>query len=117
MLKAAFNMSRRFRLCLDTSDPAKMTHERVPAEVFHPSVFILEEMEARGWDRWELARRMGGDYRARRLEIDLYFEVGPDETNMRLGPTGDNIARAFDVSPEFFRNLEAAWLRAMGVQQ
>jgi hypothetical protein len=86
-------------------------------EIPHPSVFIQEEMAARGWDRWALARQMGGDYRSNRLEIDLYFEVGPDKTNMRLGKTGEDIARAFDVSPEFLRNMEAAWLRSRGVQR
>jgi hypothetical protein len=85
--------------------------------VSHPSVFIQEEMDARGWDRWELARRMGGDYRMKRLVIDLYFEVGPEKTNMRLGKTGENFAKAFDVSPEFFRNMEAAWLAAQGVRE
>jgi hypothetical protein len=78
----------------------------------HPSEFIAEEMEARGWDRWELARRMGGDYRMRRLEIDLYFEVGPGERNLRIGD-GEDFARAFGVSAEFFRNLEAAWLKSV----
>jgi plasmid maintenance system antidote protein VapI len=81
-------------------------------DVPHPSVFIQEEMDERGWSRRELARRMGGDYRMKRLEIDLYFEVGPDKTNMRLGRTGEDMARAFDVSPEFLRNLEAAWLKS-----
>lgn len=86
------------------------TTTRAPAEVFHPSIFIQEEMDARGWDRCELARRMGGDYRQRRLEIDLYFEVGPAEPNLLIGDAED-LARAFGVSAEFFRNLEAAWRR------
>jgi hypothetical protein len=81
----------------------------VPAQAFHPSVFIIEEMEARGWDRWELARRMGGDYRQRRLEIDLYFEVGPGEPDLRIGD-GEDFALAFGCSAEFFRNLEKIWL-------
>jgi hypothetical protein len=92
-----------------------MRSEREPAECPHPSIFIQEEMETRGWDRWTLARHMGGDYRLRRLEIDLYFEVGPDEPNMRLGRTGKDIARVFDVSPEFLHNLEAAWLKSQGI--
>jgi plasmid maintenance system antidote protein VapI len=75
----------------------------------HPSVFIQEEMDARGWDRWEVARRMGGDYRRNRLIIDLYFEIGPEKPNMRIGD-GEDFARAFDVSAEYFLNMEKAWL-------
>lgn len=75
----------------------------------HPSVFIIEEMVARGWDRWELARRMGGDHRQRCLEIDLYFEAGPGEPDLRIGD-GEDFALAFGCPAEFFRNLEAAWL-------
>ena len=77
----------------------------------HPSVFIQEEMDARNWDRWALARRMGGDSGLNRLCLDLYFEVGPEKTNMRLGDTADKLAVAFGMSAEFFRNLEALWLR------
>jgi plasmid maintenance system antidote protein VapI len=76
----------------------------------HPSIFIQEEMRARGWSRSELARRMGGDHRFNRLCIDLYFLVGPDEPNLRIG-NGENFARAFGVPAEFFRNLETAWLK------
>lgn len=35
-----------------------MTTERIPAEVFHPGVFIREELAARGWQQQELARRV-----------------------------------------------------------
>jgi hypothetical protein len=97
------------------SDQAKTT-DRVPAEAFHPSVFIIEEMEARGWGRWELARRMGGDYGQRRLEIDLYFDVGPQEPGLRIGD-GEDFARAFGVDAEFFLNLETAWLRWKAVHE
>lgn len=92
------------------------TPERVPAEVWHPSVFIQEEMDARGWDRDELARRMGGDWSVSRLSLDLYFEVGPTKPGIRLGD-GEDFARAFGVPAEFFRNLEAAWLKKQSVQQ
>ena len=82
--------------------------ERRPAEAFHPSVFICEEMEARGWDRWDLAHRMGGDPATNRLSIDLYLEVGPREPNLLIGD-GEDFARAFGTSAEFWRNLETAW--------
>jgi len=87
--------------------------EHTPAEAFHPSVFIRDEMEARGWDRIELANRMGGDWRHRLLELDLYFEAGPHEPNLRIGD-GKDFSRAFGISAEFFRNLETAWLKFLG---
>jgi hypothetical protein len=86
-----------------------MSATRIPAEVFHPSVFIQEEMDARGWSREELAIRMGGDPVVNLLSIDLYFEVGPVESDLRIGDCND-FARAFNCEAAFFRNLEAAWL-------
>lgn len=53
---------------------------------------------------------MGGDYGMNRLCIDLYFDLGPEKTNMRLGDMADLFAIAFDVSSAFFRNLESMWL-------
>jgi hypothetical protein len=84
--------------------------DRIPAEVFHPSVFIIEEMEARGWDRDELARRMGGEWKLNRVVLELYFEIGPTEPNLRMGD-GEDFAQAFGVSAELFQNLEKAWLK------
>lgn len=82
--------------------------ERIPAEMFHPSVFILDELKARGWTLDDLALRMGGDFSINRLALDLYIAVGPDEPDLLLGD-GEDFARAFGTSPEFFRNLEAGW--------
>jgi hypothetical protein len=92
------------------NDPTQTTPDRAPAEVFHPSVFILEEMEARGWDQWELSRRMGGDAQINYVGLEFYFEIGPIEPDLRLGD-GEDFARAFGTSAEFWRNLEDAWLR------
>lgn len=92
-----------------------MTKTTVPAEVFHPSVFILEEMDERGWDRDMVAMRMSPEFGKNRLTLDLYLDLGPEKTNMRLGEkTTTALARAFGTSAEFWTNLEAAWLR--GVQ-
>jgi len=83
--------------------------ERIPAEVFHPSEFILDEMKARGWSRDDLALRMGDDFGIQRLALDFYLDVGPDARNMRITP--EYFARAFGTSEELWKNLENAWLK------
>lgn len=80
------------------------------AEAFHPSIYIREELEARGWSVGDLAKRMPGDYGINHLAIDMYLECGPDEPTMKMGEMGPEISRAFGVSDQFFPNLEAAWL-------
>lgn len=82
---------------------------RIPAEVFHPSVFIQDEMDARGWTRDELARRMGGDFAVTRLSLDLYFSV--HSRNLRMGEESiSSFAKAFGGSEDYFVNLEKAWI-------
>ncbi|WP_424138645.1 hypothetical protein [Roseomonas chloroacetimidivorans] len=78
-------------------------------EVFHPSEFIQEELEARGWSRDDLAQRMGGDVAVNRLALDIYFEVGPDEPLLLLGGSAEGMSRAFGVSVDLLLNLERAW--------
>jgi len=79
---------------------------------FHPSEFIQEELDARGWDRIDLAVRMGGDAAHNLLTWDMYREVGPTDPRMQLGETtARQIADAFGVSPQLFLNLETAWRR------
>ena len=86
-----------------------------PPTPFHPSTFIQDELDARGWTRADLANRMGAESCVRNLLVlDMYFEVGPTRTNCRLGEKTDaQIAQAFGISPGFFLRLEAAWLRDM----
>jgi plasmid maintenance system antidote protein VapI len=85
------------------------------AEGFHPSEFIREELEARGWSLDELVMRMtDGDhdeYGVTRLGFDFYFEIGPTEPGLRLGDENARLmAAAFGVSSELFLNLERTWL-------
>lgn len=85
----------------------------------HPSEFIVEELIARGWSADNLAWRMSdgtaGDAGICRLSLDFYDEIGPNNPCMRIGTeTAGRLAKAFDVSPEFFLSLEAAWLRSKG---
>ena len=83
----------------------------------HPSTFIREEMEARGWDEDTLAIHMGGDFGINRLMIDVYFIVGPERTNCRIGEKmASQLGLAFDVSPQFLLNLEQAWLHAQAIE-
>jgi hypothetical protein len=93
----------------------------MPAEMFHPTVFIQEEMDARGWDLDDLAFEMIRDDRdhwgVTRLALDFYFEVGPDMPNMRIGErSAAQLAHAFGVSAEFFLNLERSWREWMEAQ-
>lgn len=90
---------------------------RVPAEVFHPSEFIQDEMDARGWDRDDLATQMvgmvGGEaWGLARLSLDFYLEIGAANPDLRIGQES---ARAFGTSAVFWTNLETAWLA--GVQK
>ncbi len=91
-----------------------MTPERIPAdwkpaEVFHPSYFVHEELEACGWTLDLLAHEMGGDFGINRLALDMFFAV--HDVNARMGDMADQFALAFGTSADLFRNLEAAWLR------
>ena len=87
-------------------DPNPTT--RVPAEMFHPSVFILDEIKARGWTLDDLAIRMGGDFRVNRIALDLYVHLGPDDPDLLLGD-GEDFARAFGGDATYWCNLESGW--------
>ena len=85
----------------------------------HPSNFIAEELIARRWDAETLALKMaliGDDYGTNRLMVDFYEIVGPEKTNMRMGPVMSyRLAEVFGVSQQFLLNLERAWLVSKGV--
>jgi hypothetical protein len=68
-----------------------------PAEAFHPAVFILEELEARGWTVSDLAIRMGGDATVNLCALELYLTVGPTEKGILLG--------------QFWLNLHEYWVK------
>lgn len=79
----------------------------------HPSSFIQDELYARGWTMADLANRMGSESCvSNKLAMDMYFLIGPNDTRMRIGDgTANQLSKAFGISPEYFLNLEAAWLR------
>jgi hypothetical protein len=79
--------------------------ERKPAEVFPLSVFIEDEMKARGWTEDDLYRAVAGDLAAF-LAVSLLLavpEVNLDEYTAKW------LGLIFDTSPEYWLNLEKAW--------
>lgn len=80
--------------------------DRVPAEVFPPSVFIGDELKARGWTEENLIERL--HHPMDRLSVMLILHV--NDKHIILDPrTANALGAAFDVSPQFFLNLDAAW--------
>lgn len=75
----------------------------------HPSVFIREEREARGWSEVALAVRMGGDEtQTNLLALKMYEDIGPTTKGLRIGElTAQQLGKAFSVSPQFFLALES----------
>lgn len=74
--------------------------DRVLAEVFPPGEYILDELEARGWRPADLAWIMG-----------VHANVVSALLSGRRGISAEmskKLGAAFDVSPEFFLNLQAA---------
>lgn len=97
-------------LALHTAGALDEPKAPIVNEVPHPAWYIREEMDARDWGIPSMARAMGGDYGINALALGMYLDVGPNEPNCRLGDMANDIARAFDVSVEFIKNMEAAWL-------
>lgn len=83
---------------------------RKRAEVFHVAEFIQEEMTARGWDLYELAKQMGGDeeeIHINHVSLSVLFAMHPD---IVVGePTAGKLARAFGTSKEIWMNLDKSW--------
>lgn len=83
-----------------------------PAEAFPLGVILQDEMDARGWTSFDVALRMGGstshEVAVDHCCVELALHIrDPDlildeETARKLG-------RAFDVNPQYFLNLSAAY--------
>lgn len=71
------------------------------SETPHPGVFIREELEERGWSQRDLAFVLGVPEQAVGLILSGRRGISPDMA-MALGD-------AFDVSPEFFANLQKSY--------
>jgi hypothetical protein len=82
--------------------------KRTPAEAFHLSEFLQEEMDARGWDRTDVYERLGYD-KTDCCAFDLLMDV--HDKNMLMGEREDQALRdVFGVGdPGFFIRLYDAW--------
>ena len=88
--------------------------ERIPAEAFHPSEYILDEIEARGWTKDELISRLEKERGFKSAVFDLYLGGSP---GIEIGADGSaRLGRVFGVHPDFFLNLERAWLKWKAAQ-
>jgi HTH-type transcriptional regulator/antitoxin HigA len=74
---------------------------RRPAQLFHPSEFIRDELEARGWSVAELARRMGCPVKD---ATDLVN--GQERITLK---TAVWLQAAYMVSAEMWLNLQTMW--------
>lgn len=74
----------------------------------HVIEFIYEEMEARGWDEWELARRMGGDPAHNKLSLEILDACR--DVHVLLGEdSAEQMSRAFGTGAEIWLNLDKTW--------
>ena len=78
------------------------------AQVFPPSDFITEELEARGWTIEDLAVFSGRSVRALERVIE---ENKPLTREIAAG-----LGKAFGTSSELWRNLESAYRSRIGQQ-
>ena len=87
-----------------------------PAEVFHVSEFINEELAERGWSLRDLVFRMRryeseNDWAIEMLAVEMFMIV--HEKNIALDQKmADGFGAAFDVSPQLFINMHEAWRKA-----
>lgn len=82
--------------------------KRVPAEAFHLSEVLQEEMDARGWTRQTVYERMGYD-KVDCLSFDLLMDVR--DKNMLMGEReAQALSDAFGIDdPAFFMRMHEAW--------
>jgi hypothetical protein len=88
---------------------------RVPAEVWPLASFLYDEMKARGWNTDDCASRMGAEtpdeLGVDMLTLSLIMCVHKD--NCLVGDAMfHKLSLAFDMSEQFFRNLDETWRNA-----
>lgn len=83
----------------------------MPAEAFSVWEYISDELEARGWTREEMAKRMGGDINVNLCALD-FLEHLPYHPKIRMGQEmADLISVAFGQDPQTWVNLDAVYYR------
>jgi hypothetical protein len=84
------------------------SEKRIPAEAFHLSELLQDEMDARGWTRQDVYQRMGFD-KVDCCAFDLLMEV--KDPNLLMGEReAKSLADAFEIDdPGFFVRLHDAW--------
>ena len=87
--------------------------KRIPAQAFCLGEILYDELVARGWRTEDAAVRMG---RNRNAGIDLFMLdtilCVPEEKLLIPDDLFDALGRAFEVEPQFLKNLHQAWLDA-----
>jgi HTH-type transcriptional regulator/antitoxin HigA len=78
-----------------------MTIASLLTDVPHPGEFIREELEARGWSQRDLAYILGMPEQAVNLIVSGKRGISPEMAK--------SLGKAFDVSAEYFANLQQAF--------
>ena len=81
-----------------------MNEERKPAEVWPPSVFVREELNARGWNRVELSVQSG----LKRGVIADFMQGG--EISLEIAGA---LGRAFGTNADYWLNLQQSYYDAI----
>lgn len=90
------------------------------AEQFHPSEYIAEELQARGWSVRDLAERMGGDVDVNHCALEIYFAVAQKPelaVGCHLEGMADQLGTALGTGPEIWRNLERSYIASVKAQK
>ena len=75
-----------------------MTTQLIPARIITPGRILSRELEARGWTQKDLAEIMDRPTQTINAIVKAKKEITPE--------TAIELAAAFDISPEFWTNLE-----------
>lgn len=84
-----------------------------PAQVFCLPEMMADEMKARGWRTEDVAARMGTPKGAGidLLTLDLFMGLYAEKGLLMSDDFFAGLARAFDISEQYFRNIHASWLK------
>mgnify|MGYP003395328104 CR=1 FL=1 len=85
-----------------------MSEDRIPAEIFHPSEFIIEEMAARGWTSLDLSSMAVMPL----TELQGILAGGP-----LLAHHAERLAVAFGTSPQLWANLWMAYKKYAAMRE